>query len=94
MQIHRRKGQFAEPGGNVAIHVNVPAAFTGAHGNTKHSILPQGHGSCQGGHLAIVDHLQRSIPFLTDFQEHVAHFGIKILRAYTTEKRSPRNLVM
>ena len=38
MQIHRRKGQLAEPRGDVAIHIHIPAAFARAHGYAEHAV--------------------------------------------------------
>ena len=45
MQIHWGKGQFAEPGGDIAVHVNVPASFTGTHGDAEHTVFTQSHRS-------------------------------------------------
>ena len=70
--VHGGEGEFVDPGGDVAVAVDVAGGEAGAEGEAEDGVFAEGHRAGEGGDFAVVDDFEGDAgPGLLDFVENI-----------------------
>ena len=72
------EGEFVEPGGDVAVAVDVAGREAGAEGEAEDGVFSKGHRAGEGGDFAVVDDFEGDAgPGLLDFAENIFYAALE-----------------